>query len=257
MSMRPNTSPPGTKGYGPESPVQQALTWTERFFAQYPRPDLDSDRAQADGALIGVHLLHLLRGCGLLNGTGFHSAAVSLLRSLEDALDCFAAVTLVRGAAEEWETGLMKPSDAAKKWTSFVDDMTPIGMPLPEYRKYLRRDFNTYSHCSCALCEWNLFFNPRARNERTRKLQGTLELNVSGRIIDSNAHAVDAFETAHILEFLAIIRRAYSKLFATKDVFFLSLDTIEPGVDEIMQKHNEHKCQEVRRPPEIARLDKR
>jgi hypothetical protein len=195
----------------------------EQFFGQYPRPDLDSDRAQADGALVGVHLLHLIRGFGLLNGTGLHSAAVSLLRSLEDALDCFAAVTLIRGAAEAWDDGRLKASDAAKEWTLVVDDLQPKGMSLADYRKYLRRDFNAYSHCSYALCEWNLFFNPRAKDEGNGKLQGRLELNTSGWIIDLNGHAIDAFETAHVLEFLAIIRRAYSKLFAKKDVFFLSL----------------------------------
>src|SRR5271165_3694184 len=204
MSLRPSISASGTMGYGSRSPVQQALNWVERFFAQTPRPDIDTDRAQANGSLIATHLLHLIRGCGLLNGTGFHSAAVCLLRPMEDALDCFAAVTMVRDAAQQWDSGQMKASDAAKEWTPLATDMLHSELPLPDYRKYLRRDFNIYSHCSQQLCNWNFFFNPQTRDALTGKVQGTLVLNTQAEIIDSNGHAIDAFETAHLLEFVEV-----------------------------------------------------
>jgi len=136
-----------------------------------------------------------------------------------------------------------------------VTDMMPQQVPLPEYRKYLRRDFNLYSHCSNQLCTWNLFFNPRARDGQTGRLQGTLDLNIQGRIINCNAHAIDAFETAHILEFIELIRRAYSRLLASKKELLEELDDIEAGIARIMEKHNAHRCQEVRRPPEVARLE--
>lgn len=254
--LKPKISEPGTGGYGPGSPVQQALNWLERFFGESPRSDIDTDRSSANAALIATHLLHLLRGAGLLNGTGFHSAAISLFRPMEDALDCFAAAALVNGAAEAWETGQLKPCEAAKQWTSLATDMSPQHLSLPDYRKYLRRDFNVYSHCSNEVCTWNLFFHPQSRDERTGKLRGTLQLNIRAKIIDRNAHAVDAFETAHILEFIQIVRPAYSKLLQSRRDLRTELDVVEAGVVAIMEKHDEHHCQEVRVAPEIAQLNR-
>lgn len=254
MSLKPRVSKTGTKGYGPSSPVQKALGWAEHFFSTVPMPDVSTDRAQANGTLIATHLLHLIRGCGLLNGTGYHSAAVSLLRAMEDALDCFAAVAMVKGAAEEWDSGDLKASDAAKQWAPLVADIFRSQLPLPDYRKSLRRDFNIYSHCSRQLCNWNLFFEPDAKDATTASVRGTLTLNTRGMIIDSNGHAIDAFETAHLLEFLELIRRCYSHALSSNPELLAELDVIQPKVVEIMEKHNAHHCQEVREPPELARL---
>ncbi len=174
---------------------------------------------------------------------------------MEDALDCFAAATLVKGAAEEWEKGDLKASDAAKEWAPVVaGKFIHSQLPLSDYRKYLRRDFNIYSHCTQQLCTWNLLFRPRVKDKVTGKVKGTLDLNTEGKIIDSNGHAIDAFETAHILEFIGIIRRAYSRALASNAVLLNQLEVIEPAVVQIMEKHNKHRCQEVRVPPEVAHL---
>lgn len=90
-------------GAPPDSPVQKAFKWLAAFFSNYPNPDIGTDRARDCGALVALHMLHLFKGCGLLNGNGFHSSAVGLLRAMEDALDCFAAIILVVGRAEDWE----------------------------------------------------------------------------------------------------------------------------------------------------------
>ena len=79
-----------------------------------------------------------------------------MLRPLEDALDCFAAVTMVKGAAERWSARNLKPSDAAKTWIETAGDSFLAG-----YRKTLRgrsRDtictalmISAYGTCSSAL----------------------------------------------------------------------------------------------------------
>ena len=251
----PQISPGGTRGIGPDSPVQKALYWIQEFFSDPPRPDIDTDSANSNGALIGVHLLHLIKGCGLLNGTGDHSAAVNLLRAMEDTLDCFAAVTLVSGAAEEWANDKLKASEAAKQWTEVPLDIFDASTSLPEYRKYLRGAFNKYSHCSRELCNWNLYFSPHLKNMETGKLRGTIKLNILPHIIDNNGHSIDAFVTAHLLEFMAILKKAYSKALSVRLASLEDLNIFEEAIVEIMEKHNTHHCQEVRVPPELARLE--
>lgn len=250
----PGISASGTKGIGPSSPVQKACYWIQDFFSDPPRPDIGSDAAHSNASLIGIHLLHIIRGCGLLNGTGYHSAAVTLLRPMEDALDCFAAVLLVDGAAETWANDKLKASDAAKKWTKLPTDMFHPSVSLPEYRKYLRGAFNKYSHCSRELCNWNLFFVPRSKDTNTGGTIGTLELNTTPHIIDSNGHSIDAFVTAHLIEFIAVIKKGYSKELSDKGDSLSLLLSYEKGIVDIMEKHNAHHCQEVRVPPEISRL---
>ena len=171
--LNPELSFPGAKAIGPRSPVVQGLGWVRDFLSAEPQPDIGSDTAKASGILAGTHLLHLITGCGLLNGQGHHSAAVVLLRPLEDALDCFAAVTLVSGAADEWARRGLRPSDAAKLWTArHPDAMKPETGTLPEYRKYLRGAFANYSHCAYDLCLWDLFLNPKERDPETGTLRG-------------------------------------------------------------------------------------
>ncbi len=248
-------SPPGAKAIGPSSPVLQALHWITTFFASVPPTDVDAE-SSSDSALIANHLLHLIRGCGLLNGSGFHSAAVTLLRPMEDALDCFAAVSLVRGAGGEWKRGELRPSDAAKRWTtcSLADRFRPLNTSLPEYRKRLRGQFNPYSHCSRELCLWDLYFNPSAGEATGGSVKGTLDLNTKPFVIDSNAHSVDAFLTAHLLEFIELIKISYAKHLGAHDRKLAELCALEEQITHIMEKHNEHGCQEVRIPPEVARL---
>jgi hypothetical protein len=247
----------GTRGSPEDSPILQGLRCLTDFFQGIPEPDLGDQDAKMNGTLCGTHLLHLVRGCGLLNGSGFHSAAVSLLRPMEDALDCYAAIILVPGAAKDWQSDKLKASEAGKKWIGSVKDFTTHdNIPLDEYRKRLRNDFNLYAHGNHALCLWNLFFQPYETQRSDAKVEGTLEINLMPGIIDSNGHAIDAFETAHILEFIAVTQLGYTKFLSTHPELRDRLTDLLPKIEEIMMKHHAHRCQEVRFPPELAHLDR-
>jgi hypothetical protein len=250
------TSLPGTRGYGGDSPVIRTSQWLRRFLDSSPKTNLGTEIVNSNALLLANHLLHLLEGCGLLNGTGYHSAAVTLFRPMEDALDTFAAITLVKGCAEQWESGKLKASDAAKAWIAKPGDMFVCrDNTIAEYRKVLRSTFNDYSHCSRQVCLWNLYFNVKKEDPFTGKLSGTLDLNTRPLMIDRNGHSIDAFETAHLLEFLELLRTAYSEYLrqyhGTEELEFLVEQT-----QQIMEQHDRHRCQEVRIPPEIARLEK-
>ena len=112
-TLRAELSLPGAKAVGPSSPVHK--------FYHHPKisrlgahTQYRTAASKSSGLLVGNHLFLLIDGCGLLNGSGLHWAAVTLLRPLEDALDCFAAVTMVKDAAERWSQRNLKPSDAAR-----------------------------------------------------------------------------------------------------------------------------------------------
>jgi hypothetical protein len=250
------TSLPGTRGYGGDSPVIRTSQWLRRFLDSSPKTNLGTESVNSNALLLANHLLHLLEGCGLLNGTGYHSAAVTLFRPMEDALDTFAAVALVKGCAEQWESGKLKASDAAKAWIAEHGDVFVCRHnTIAEYRKVLRSTFNDYSHCSRQVCLWNLYFNVKKEDPSTGKLSGTLDLNTQPLIIDRNGHSIDAFETAHLLEFLELLRKAYSdylrQYHGTEE-----LELLVEQTQQIMERHDSHRCQEVRIPPEIARLEK-
>ena len=252
--LRPDLSLPGAKAAGPSSPIQQSLALVRNFLALEPTPDIATPSSKSSGLLVGNHLLHLIGACGLLNLSGLHSAAVTLLRPLEDALDCFAAVTMVKGAAERWSQRQLKPSDAAKMWTEIVGEtFSPGNSTLAEYRKTLRGQFAHYMHCSYDLCLWDLFFSPSARDPETVQLSGSYELNQGPHMIDSNAHAIDAHLTAHHLECVAILKRAYSQELARASAPLQELVQVEGEIVKIMERHNEHKCQNVSVPPEWRR----
>lgn len=254
-SDRTETSPPGSRGYGDDSPVIRTFAWLQRFLESTPKTDLGSPCADSNALLLANHLLHLLKGCGLLNGTGYHSAAVTLFRPMEDALDTYAAVALLAGYAKKWESGKLKASDAAKAWVaSHGDIFVSRDKSLSDYRKALRSAFNEYSHCSRPVCLWNLYFNVKKQDPATGKLTGTLDLNTKPLIVDRNGHSIDAYETAHLLEFLEILRKAYSVYLRTYRGTE-ELELLVEQVREIMERHDNHRCQEVRIPPEIARLD--
>jgi len=252
--LHPKLSLPGAKAIGPSSPVQQTLTLLRDFLSLEPSPDIATASSKSSGLLVANHLLHLINACGLLNGSGLHSAAVTLLRPLEDALDCFAAVTMVKGAAERWSARNLKPSEAAKLWTETADDfLVPVDGTLPDYRKKLRGQFAQYMHCSYDLCLWDLFFSPILSDRETGQLSGTYELNQHAYVIDLNAHAIDAHLTAHLLEVVEILKRAYSRELKQKPARSRELDHLKSEIVEIMEQHNEHKCQDVLVPPELPR----
>ncbi len=160
----------------------------------------------------------------------------------------------MKGAAERWSARDLKPSDAAKLWTTVAADIfAPATGRLPEYRKTLRGQFAHYSHCSYDLCMWDLYFSPHIRDAQTGKQAGPYELNYRGYVIDRNAHAIDAHLTAHLLEFIAILRRAYARALERDPTRSDELARLAIEITRIMEKHHEHKCQNVLVPPEWRR----
>lgn len=252
--LQPELSLAGAKAVGPSSPVQRVLALTRDFLSSKPTPDIATPASKSSGLLVGNHLLHLISSCGLLNGSGLHSSAITLLRPLEDALDCFAAVTMVKGAAERWSARKLKPSEAAKLWIEVAgDSISPGDTTLADYRKALRGQFAHYMHCSYDLCLWDLYFSPRTRDPETGQLSGTYEPSRYGHVIDTNAHAIDAHLTAHHLEFITILKRAYSDELGREPTRCSELARLESEIVKIMERHNDHKCQNVLVPPEWRR----
>lgn len=252
--LRPDLSLPGAEVIGPSSPFPQALGLVEAFFGEEPEPVIATPSSKACGLLAGHHLCQLIGACGLLNVNGLHSSAVVLLRPLDDALDCFAAVTLVPGAAERWTSRDLKPSNAAKLWTAVAGDLfTSNGLSLPEYRRALREQFAHYMHCSYDLCLWDLFLEPLGEDPDTGRITGAYELNRQGKVINRNAHALDAHLTAHFLEFMTILRRAYVTEFDRRPELQAELDRLKKELVAIMERHAEHGCQNVLAPPEWQR----
>ena len=253
MDLKPDLSLPGAKLVGPTSPVYQAHLLIREFLSLSPTPNIDTMASKPSGLLVGNHLLRLTGACDSLNVLGSHSAAIVLLRPLEDALDCFAAVTMVKGAAERWSARDLKPSEAAKLWTENAATIfNRSGGSVAEYRKNLRGQFAHYMHCSYDLCLWDLYFSPRHRNSLTGELPGPYEINDRECVIDSNAHAISAHLTAHYGELLAILRHAYSRDLE-KLQQALKFSQLASEVQEIMDQHDKHKCQNVLVPPEWRR----
>lgn len=252
--LRPHLLAIGEDVIGPTSnPVHGAITWLVRFFSSEPVPDLGTEDVRSPAGGLATHLIHLLRACGLLNLTGHHSAAATLLRPLEDALDCFAAVLIVPGAAAKWSAGQLRASDAAKLWTPMVREMVARGMSLAEYRRRLREKFNDYAHCSPELCAWNLFFLPNRRDAGTGEVIGSLELNHAPNVIEANAHAIDAHCVGHLSEFMVVIRLGYSRFYEGHPEALAEARGFEKKLWKIMEKHDRHGCQRLSPPPEIRK----
>lgn len=256
--LAPGLSFPGTTRIEPDSPVQAALALIERFLSSSPDTDMgDTDSARA-GAVVGNHFCVLLRGCGALNASGLHSASLVLFRSLQDALDVFAAVTSVAGTAREWEQDKLKPSDAAKAYVAQqgnprLHDAGGKAMTLSDYRRSLRSDLNRYSHGSYALCAWDLYYFPRKPNPSGSGSCGTLEINHDRHVIDANAHSIDASMTATLLEFIAVLARSFSRVLEETNLG-QTLAELRRSIENIMDDHTKHRCQDVSLPPEIRRV---
>ncbi|HEX7498953.1 MAG TPA: hypothetical protein VF524_01480, partial [Polyangia bacterium] len=57
----------------------------------------------------------------------------------------------------------------------------------------------------------------------------------------------------HHLECIAVVKRAYSQALARRESDSHKLDQLEHDIIQIMERHNEHQCQNVLVPPEWRR----
>ena len=125
--------PPFSDIVGESSPVQKAIKMIWEIFANHPLPNNKSIASQSAAEQIVLHLLGTMNSIGMINAAGYHSAAVTLMRSIEDALDCLFAVVQSDINANKWLNGEFKASQAARTWTA--DKVVDQSIPLGDYRK--------------------------------------------------------------------------------------------------------------------------
>lgn len=181
-------------------------------------PKIRTEGAKRCAESIGLHLVNLVQAASDANIRGFHSVSLALCRSLEDALDCFAAVSLMPGAAEKWAHGKLKASDAAKVWDTQQNGFTlPSGEKAKDYRKNLRDYFNNFAHCSPYLTDWNLYPDilPEEKEQIRKNPDKSIPLTVSfrvnhgGRVLSQNCLRIGAYLAGHMLEFVSIFEDVY------------------------------------------------
>lgn len=192
---------------GKDSPIQQALKHLRIFADEKPMPNANSDQSRSASALILTHLLALCDSTGLINCRGYHSAAITMFRPIEDATDCFTAVALDVNAAKNWAEGTLKSSDATKTWTNAVNLVMSDGIYLSEYRKIIRHALNNYSHCTPDQANWNVYL------ESIDEKKCMMELNTKPLVINMNAYYIDRYLCTHLYELIEIMLIAFSEYF--------------------------------------------
>ena len=201
--------PPFSDIVGESSPVQKAIKLIWEIFANHPLPNNKSIASQSAAEQIVLHLLGTMNSIGMINAAGYHSAAVTLMRSIEDALDCLFAVVQSDINANKWLNGELKASQAARTWTA--DKVVDQSIPLGDYRKNIRHGLNKYSHCSPNQTSWNIY--------RKSDEEGTyrLELNYQHAVISKNGYYIDRYLCIHLYELMDSLPLYYSEYFADKE----------------------------------------
>jgi hypothetical protein len=202
-----------------------ALDILKRIVRMGPQPQVSTDTARKAAQSIGNHLICLILTASDANVEGRHSAAVSLFRNMEDALDCFGAVALSPGAAERWAKGELKASEAAKLYEDKLGTVKlPNGDTATDYRKNLRRHFNYYAHCTPYLTDWDLYpyFDPSEtrkllNNESEGHVPAELRVNTGSRLLLLNAIRIGAFLVAHTLEFSRLVALGYEDFLGSNE----------------------------------------
>ncbi len=231
---------------GPSSPVQRAIRALESIVSSAPFTKAGTSASRSAASLLAVHLLHCLNGVGLLNAAGHHSAAVAMFRPIEDALDCFAAISLDADAADRWHSGQLKASDAAKVWVAILPTLFEHDeFTLAEYRRIVRSQFNDYSHCHPRLTHWNLYLPPDSPET------GVAQLNVAGAVIDSCGHRIDAHLTASLWEFIHILDVSLVGIQEVAQAEREVLNGTKGEIAAILEIHRKNGCYDVLNAPEL------
>lgn len=233
-----------------DSPAQGAIAILHSLFKASPQPRVRTKAAKSCGELLGRHVLNLLGACGELNLTGFHSVAITLFRPMEDALDCLAAVTMIAGAAERWQAGKLKPSDAAKLWVERANVKPITDESFSNYRKRLRSTFNPFSHCDPIVPNWDLFLEQHPAKGGMFRLR----INHENQIIVSNAYRIDAFLIAHLWEVLAVIEEAYKSYIENRQLISDQLNIVKSEINKLLAEQHKQGLRDTVYPPEIELL---
>lgn len=246
--MQDNLMPPFSDIVGDSSPVQQTQKLLWNLFQSSPLPNNRSEKSKLAASMIMLHLLGTMNSIGMINAAGYHSSAITLLRSAEDALDCLSSVAADESMAIKWLDGKLKASDAAKHWTNgkYTDDSSP----LSEYRKTVRCGLNEYCHCAPLQTNWNLYLK-KSDNHRC-----TVELNYNHAVININGYYIDRYLCIHLLEIIEVISENYSyylnKSNNTEKIKCLSNDIQKIIVDFLAE--NGAKKLYMDTPPELKRI---
>ncbi len=216
-----------------------ALDIIRRIISQSPYPEVQTEIARRCAEAIGLHLIMLILTASDANLRGRHSCALALFRGMEDALDCFAAVSLIPGAAEKWARGKFRASDAARLWEDKLGDIVlPTGEKAIEYRKTLRSYFNNFAHCSPYLTDWNIYpeLDSREILAPHKNLKAELRLNHEMKILEQNALRIGAFLAAHTLEFISVVEMAYKKFLTRNPDLKGELSGIRRRLTDLFEK---------------------
>jgi hypothetical protein len=200
--------------------VSFLLDILKKIFIVSPEPKAKTIIARKCAESIGLHLINLIIAASDANLRSFHSVSLALFRSMEDALDCFAAVTLKPDAAEKWANNRLKASEAAKVWDGRLENATlPTGERAIDYRKGLRSYLNNFAHCSPYLTDWNLYPDilPEEKEQIRRNPDRSIPITVSFHVnhqegvLLQNAIRIGSYLAAHMLEFVSVIEEAYEE----------------------------------------------
>lgn len=234
---------------GRKSPVQQALKLCWRLINDKPETVSGTKESKSSAVLILTHLLGLMESAGMINCRGWHSSAITLLRAIEDALDCFAAVGISHEAALKWRDGKLKASDAAKIWT--VNHYINENDSMTDYRRMIRSALNTYSHCTPEQVNWNIYL------ESTQKNYCTMELNTKPMVININAYYIDRYICIHLYEVINVIFEVYDEYFKNQMNLKRQLqdlsDEIEIISEDFLRFINKEKL-DISVAPELLRI---
>lgn len=219
--------PPFSDVVGESSPVQKAIKMIWEIFENHPVPNNKSVVSQAAAEQIALHLLGTMNSIGMINAAGYHSAAVTLMRSIEDAFDCLFAVVQSDINAKKWLNGELKASEAANEWTAgkVVDKAIPLG----DYRKNIRHGLNNYSHCSPDQTSWNFY--------RKSDKKGTcrLELNYLHAVISRNGYYIDRYLCIHLYELMGNLPLYYSDYFIGKEEMREYFEKLKCDIETIIK----------------------
>lgn len=181
-------------------------------------PEIQTEIAKRCSESIGRHLIHLIITASDAMLSNRYSVALALFRNMEDALDCYAAVSLIQDAADRWANGKLKASEAAKLWENRLGDVyLPTGEKAVDYRKTLRNYFNNFAHCSPYLTDWNIYPELDSTSEEKiahqpnqgHTLSVEFRVNHNGKFLSQNAFRISGYLAAHTLEFASVTKMAY------------------------------------------------
>ncbi|MCC8022837.1 MAG: hypothetical protein LIO46_03525 [Clostridiales bacterium] len=234
---------------GESSPVQRAIKLIWELVSISPSTKANTAQSKSNSVLILTHLLGLMGSIGLVNCRGYHSSAITLMRAIEDAMDCFAAVGIDADAAIRWQDGELRGSDAAKVWTQNIKISGDT--ELSQYRKHIRTSLNNYSHCTPKQAHWNLYLESLGNGKCT------VELNTKSMVINLNAYYIDRYLCIHIFELIEVLKLVYEDYLSSHESIYQQLNglhqEIEVVITDFLNDMNSKKL-DISVAPEISRI---